>query len=401
MKRLVIVADDFAGAADCAVVFAQRGYSTRAALDAAEIELDGWSVIAVDTDTRDAPAHEAHDQVRRAIAATAPEDVIFKKIDSTLRGNVASELRAVLGPRARHCVVAAPAFPATGRTTSGGRQLLDERPLEQSEFASQTSTSSVAELLAAAGLTTTEASRQAVRAGMIPELVRGAGAGTVVICDAQTDDDLKVIAQGALDSGSEIVWMGSAGLARGLAEVLALPPDSFRAPPPVKDRPLLLVVGSPARATQAQLRRLRETSGLAEVVIAEATDLKVAGERARAALESGCDCLVTLEPAPGRRDHGRSGTQRLANVTAQAAALAGGLALTGGETARAVLQAISAGGVTLQRELAPGIALGWTDPPASMPVALKAGGFGDQDALVTCRRAMRNSRTEDDQWALR
>jgi D-threonate/D-erythronate kinase len=400
VKRLLIVADDFAGAADCGAAFAQRGLPTRAVLEARAI-VPGWTVVALDTDTRDTSSWVAEERVGAAIAATAPEDVIFKKVDSTLRGNLTAELRAVLRHRPRELVIAAPAFPATGRTTRGGRQLLNGRPLEESEFGAQVSSSSLRNLLGDAGLAVRTASLEEVRSGRLDDLVRRTGAGTVLICDAETDDDLEAVALGGINSGSEIVWLGSAGLARGLADVLELPRDRAGASRPVADRPLLLVLGSPATATRAQLRRLCETPAVAHVAITGARGGGASSaeltESVLGALRSGRDCALSLAPETDQRERerGRARTRQLAAVAAAAIELAGGLVLTGGETARAVLEAIPGSGVSLQREIAPGIAFGWTDPPISLPVALKAGGFGDEDALLTCRRVMRDNRQED------
>jgi uncharacterized protein YgbK (DUF1537 family) len=398
VKRLIIVADDLAGAADCGVAFAERGLRTRAVLAADGIEPGCWSVLALDADTRDAPAEIAAERVRSAVAAAAPDDVIFKKIDSTLRGNVAAELRAAVAGRAVDCVIAAPAFPAAGRTTKEGRQLLDGMPLEQSEFAPHVSTSVLRNLLAPVGLPVREVSLADVRGGRVAELADHAcaQAGGLLICDAETEHDLDKIARGGVNSGCEVLWMGTAGLARRLAAVLPLPARSGAAREHATDRPLLLVVGSPATATRAQMRLLRETPDLAEVVLGDTTPtLDDAGfeeptERLLGALRSGRDCALILKGVGGERDAGRAGTRMLAAAAAAAVELVGGLVLTGGETARAVLEAISVRGLTLEREIQPGIALGYTDPPTSIPVALKAGGFGEEDALVACRHVIRD-----------
>jgi D-threonate/D-erythronate kinase len=397
VKRLIIVADDLAGAADCGVAFAERGLRTRAVLAGDGIESGGWSVLAFDTDTRDAPAEIAEERVRSAVAAAAPDDTIFKKIDSTLRGNLAAELRGALAGRAVDCVIAAPAFPATGRTTKAGRQLIDGLPLEESEFAPQVSTSVLSDQLAPAGLPISEVSLADVRAGRLAELAGHtvAQSADVLICDAETEHDLDQIARGGVDSGCEVLWMGTAGLARRLAAVLPLPTPSGVSRQHATDRPLLLVVGSPARATGAQLRMLREATDLAEVVLDDTSlnvddaRLQETTERLVGALRSGRDCALTLKREGGERDSGRAGTRMLAAAAAAAIELVGGLVLTGGETARAVLQAMAVRGLTLEREIQPGIALGRTDPPTSMPVALKAGGFGEADALEACRRAIR------------
>ena len=389
VRRLIIIADDFAGAADCAAAFAARGARTYAVLDARLFELGDWEIMALDADTRDAPPSVAEERVRRLMRCAASEHTVFKKVDSTLRGNLAVELRATLACRPADCVIAAPAFPATGRTTMGGRQLVHGCPLEESEFADQTSTSSIGELLAPAGLSVTEVGLRAVRAGGVAQLAREARA-ELLVCDAETEDDLERIVRGGLDSGTDVMWLGSAGLARRLAQRLAI--GSRTASELIDAIPVLLVVGSPASATRAQLEQLRATGDVHEIVIGGEAE----GDRAeslRECLRAGRDCALTLKSGTGARDHGREGTSRLGSIAAAAAELAGGLVLTGGETARAVLEAMSVRGLELECEVQPGIPLGFTDNSRRLPVAVKAGGFGDESALLACRRAMRGPRS--------
>jgi len=89
----LIIADDLTGAADCAVAFAKRG------LDAAVLwghgEDSGASVLSVDADSRHLPAAEAAARQLTAQAAHwRPGVRLYKKIDSTLRGQPAAELAA-------------------------------------------------------------------------------------------------------------------------------------------------------------------------------------------------------------------------------------------------------------------------------------------------------------------
>ena len=89
--------------------------------------------------------------------------LLFKKVDSTLRGNVAAELaaalrtrRALISPPARVGIVFAPAFPALGRTTVNGRQLVYGQPLRETELWSSERArphAEIAQMLGEAGLT--------------------------------------------------------------------------------------------------------------------------------------------------------------------------------------------------------------------------------------------------------
>jgi uncharacterized protein YgbK (DUF1537 family) len=64
-----------------------------------------------------------------------PDRLLFKKIDSTLRGQPASETAAALAHLKAQSGSAfgifAPAFPATNRTTIDGRVVVGGRPLER------------------------------------------------------------------------------------------------------------------------------------------------------------------------------------------------------------------------------------------------------------------------------
>jgi uncharacterized protein YgbK (DUF1537 family) len=69
----------------------------------------------------------------------------------------------------------------------------------------------------------------------------------------------------------------------------------------------------------------------------------------------------------------------------------GGLVLTGGDIARAVLGALGGEALQLGPEVLPGIPLGWpvTGPQAGLPVVTKAGGFGGAEALCDAVRCLR------------
>ena len=127
----VIQADDLTGAADTAVGFAAAGLQTlvvpwRAAALAAPPDA---AVLAFDTASRDLDAGTAAQRagtVARWFARHCDDRAwMYKKLDSTLRGNAAAELSAVERELSPSRVVVAPAFPALGRTTVDGRQRWD------------------------------------------------------------------------------------------------------------------------------------------------------------------------------------------------------------------------------------------------------------------------------------
>ena len=127
----VIQADDLTGAADTAVGFAAAGLETLVVpwRDGALAEVPEAAVLAFDTASRDVDASVAADRagaVARWFASHCDDRAwMYKKLDSTLRGNVAAELSAIERELSPSQVVVAPAFPALGRTTVDGVQRWD------------------------------------------------------------------------------------------------------------------------------------------------------------------------------------------------------------------------------------------------------------------------------------
>src|ERR1700710_2680818 len=113
MTELVIIADDLTGASDSAALMTGLG-RTSVVLDA-EGEWPDDDVLAVDTDSRhrdpELAAARGAEATRRGGGLGAR---VVKKIDSTLRGHVAAELRAMSEAIDEQVLlVVAPAFPAT------------------------------------------------------------------------------------------------------------------------------------------------------------------------------------------------------------------------------------------------------------------------------------------------
>ena len=134
---MLVIADDLTGAADCGVACAGHGLETIVVLGDSGGEVQA-EVLSIDGDTRRLPAKEAAAETVRLLRRHLHDEgsLLYKKLDSTMRGNVGAELAAALEVRRalardkdRIVAVLAPAFPATGRTTVNGRQLVDGESL--------------------------------------------------------------------------------------------------------------------------------------------------------------------------------------------------------------------------------------------------------------------------------
>ncbi|MGJ4997603.1 four-carbon acid sugar kinase family protein [Bradyrhizobium sp. HKCCYLS3077] len=408
MAGWLIVADDLTGAADCAIAFGRRGRAAAVTWgeDASDHRLP---VLAYDAASRGLAAEDAarrHAQVQARLGG--PGRRLFKKIDSTLRGQPAAETAATLAHLAQAGPafgVFAPAFPATGRTTVDGRILVQGRPLEQAEVWQRDHsypTADLAEVLATAGVRSEKVALAAVRGPDLKgTLARLAAAGNIVaICDAETEHDLHLIAKASGDVSPAPFFIGSAGLAHALAGLEAAETgETLRIP--ANACGTLIVVGSLAGASRSAARAL-QASGTArhfpvapEMLLGQDEDARAAlAVGVAAQLAQGGDALVeiTMNDHPDMR-LGAQLANSLADALQTVAPAIGAFAATGGETAAALLARFGVNGIRLADEIEPGVSLGLTLGRIAVPIATKAGAFGDAHSLIRISERLRAIRT--------
>src|SRR5919197_2614197 len=124
-RSILIIADDLTGAADCAVQFRQAGFSAVVLTMLARNRAvsNRFRVVSLSLHTRDASAASMRRIWQRhapAIAKLAAGALVYQKIDSTLRGHPAREVRRLLRHLGASAAVIAPAFPKQGRQTIDG-----------------------------------------------------------------------------------------------------------------------------------------------------------------------------------------------------------------------------------------------------------------------------------------
>src|SRR6185436_9848445 len=100
MPRLLIIADDLTGASDVGVQFSRQGIPTLVYTELGP-SLDAFSdyqVIVVNTESRHLDPKEAASRVSATVAKGIKVGAshFYKKTDSTLRGNIGSELESFM-----------------------------------------------------------------------------------------------------------------------------------------------------------------------------------------------------------------------------------------------------------------------------------------------------------------
>lgn len=136
--RFAIIADDLTGSSDSGVQFARRGLISSVLFNIETMNLKKMNadVVVVDTDSRGLKKEEAYQRVTRAAEKikTFSFDHLYKKVDSTLRGNIGAEVDAVLEIIPKDFAIIAPAYPTIGRTTQNGEHYLNGKLIHETEI---------------------------------------------------------------------------------------------------------------------------------------------------------------------------------------------------------------------------------------------------------------------------
>jgi uncharacterized protein YgbK (DUF1537 family) len=407
---LGVIADDLTGACDVGVQFRKHGLETVVLADVESlVDLQGvFDVIVVDTETRNLTSEEAYRRVRRAVRLLRERNIklVYKKIDSTLRGNLGAEIKAVMDELEVEAIVVAPAFPSQKRTLIDGRLLINGVPLKETEYAedplspvrgSRLSTGPQSQTGEEVG----EIHLSKVRRGvdqLVNEIRKYIRKGTrIITVDAEIQSDLERIAQASAVTNA--LPCGSAGLASALSSWIFAQPR------------ILVVSGSVNSVTLRQIetavRMLKveviepDLHGVLEDKgrISRAADALV--KEAEVAISKGKDIIIRLAGSKSvisqiQEAGKRLGISRRDVADALLSVLSEAvknllkrqspacLILIGGDTSIRVINELGALGVRVERELLPGIPWGRIigGEHDGMRVVTKAGGFGDNNTLV-------------------
>jgi uncharacterized protein YgbK (DUF1537 family) len=224
VPKFAILADDLTGACDAGVQFVRANFSAIVHFDRdlklLPIEAD---TVVLDTETRLLPEKVAYQRVYEAGLLLRQAEIIVKKIDSALRGPIAAEVAALLAATQRKVAVIAPAFPQLGRTTLQGKQLIHGIPVDQTEFSHDPLTPAlqahIPTLLEAAGIgpgksiTIKDVYQSKLEQISLSDF-------RWVVADAKTNEHLDWLVS-SIPDWSEVLWVGSAGLARSIINFYA------------------------------------------------------------------------------------------------------------------------------------------------------------------------------------
>mgnify|MGYP001942443603 CR=1 FL=1 len=397
-----IVADDFTSAADAAGPFVARGYrslvSRRANLcinqgvSCDEAEPADVDVFSLDSGSRLLSAQDAASATEQSMGKLLFCRLLFKTIDSTLRGNIQAELKATmqiaLSSGKYDRVVIAPAFPEAGRITRGGVQFVDGLPVSKSSYGRDpvhpVSISTVSDLLDpyfGDPLVIPHAAD-------VSEVMLAQSNTKIFILDAESQQGLTRQVT-SIATPERVLWVGSPGLASALADLLPLKAKPETINKTLKCKRVLILVGSANKVSRDQCAHLANSGA---PVMERATGISD---------EDFNTARIICLSAPAKRN---SHPNKVRDDLVQEAKIAmrsgnfDAVIATGGETMVAFLEALGIDAISLKGELEPGFPYGQSLSGARSPpltLAMKAGGFGSPAMLLDAARQFLSTSDRD------
>lgn len=424
MIELLMTADDFTGALDSGVQLSKQGCMARVLSEGRQefvteqlCRKDAGStepVLVIDTQSRHLSKEDAASRVARhmAAAAKAGVPVLYKKTDSTLRGNVGAELEGALLASGREKLVFVPAYPRLGRTVAGGIVRLNGELLERTDVAKDPFTpvcsSDLRQILSSQTRLEIECVNVAELAAALTK------PGRRILCvDGTCDGDLERAAEILSPWRDKVVFAGCAGFAEHLPGMLSV--HSTAREEYSHATSMLLVCGSVNGVSLEQMD-CAEQNGISSILVQD--DVLLDGDYlsspkgqefcARVADTLRTQKLLILRTARSREDVNRVRQEAYRrgmdekklhlqiadNLSGFAAAVTvrffpDVLAVFGGDTLAALVARLGGGGISPQFEVLPGTVLSTMNIHGKPCMILsKSGSFGERDAVLQLQKRL-------------
>ncbi len=391
-NKLILVSDDLTGAADCSSRCSTLNIESTIYLSVPNQEIKEEGIIAVNTDSRFLSGKEAKEKVAKMLLPFAGNQKIvwYKKIDSTLRGNIGQELEAlvdtVFSKEKKPLIILSSSFPAQNRglnngylfspTTGYAKTYLPEIIQKQSSFK-----------IGMMGIVDIRSNKEKLASYIQKEIAAGT---ELLIADSLLEHDLEaIVSASALIKNKNILFCGSAGLVLHLAKYLITTGTLTNSKPITKyslnkNKGVLGVIGSGSLNAHKQINFLREKSA----VIVK----KVTPDFSQKELENIIqpENILLHLPEPENRNldnlSAREHAKPLINLSWDFISKneITKLIVSGGDTSSLLLNKLEIEKLSVIREVFPGmpVCLGVSPSGKQFYIILKSGNHGEENTLV-------------------
>jgi 2-keto-3-deoxygluconate permease len=420
-EKLVIVADDFTGATDTGVQFSKRKLKTIVISDNDHISrsLEDCDVLVVDTESRFDDKDTAYRKIFETGKIIKAENVkyIYKKLDSTFRGNIGAEIAALMDSLEISHAVLVPALPSHKRTTKNGNVYVNGILLAETEVANDPVTPLRESYIPGILSHQTDKKIEVIehhdvlsgKMNLIQKVRQHIKDGIgIIVIDAVEDVDIAIIASAVSEIDEKVLFAGTSGLAAHL-------PDYFI----IKKKKIsnVIIAGSVSEVTRKQIVYATDRS-LVNLIDVETGKL-FSGEQSQEKTRildiikksslTGEDVIV--RSAPTRESVEACCAKGLEygfdkfRVSEVIAFFLGeisrsiiqeirinGILFTGGDTAIKATQCLNISGTIIQDEILPGVPYGHfaEEQYKNIIIVSKAGGFGNEDTIFQVLNFLNN-----------
>jgi len=426
---IYVIADDLTGANDTGVQFTKKGYNTIVSVldeQSAIIIPDNLDVFVMDTETRELESKTARKRLKSILEKINinKKDIIYKKVDSTLRGNIGVETEETMNILNRDICIFSPSYPHYQRITIGSYLVVYQKPLGLSGYSSnnlkQEENSFIPFLLKKqTNFPVGQIDLKDVAKGQktilskINELYQKGN--KIIVIDSTNEEHLKDIFASSLKFDRSVLFSGSAGLANHFPNI-----NNKNKYPQINIEnnkgSVIVVAGSRNSIMEDQVNYLKNRLNFTELKI----DLEqVFSNKDRILDNYAAECIKAIK---GNRDlviHTDAiyNEEKLINkklmlkyhlsfrgleikikkffgeLTSKIVENSNirNLILTGGDVALGVCKELSIYNMNILDELLPGIPLAIAHYKSyNLNIVTKAGGFGKEDALYHLINKLKN-----------
>ena len=277
---IYVIADDLTGANDTGVQFTKNGYNTMLSTfnkQSTIIIPDNLDVFVIDTETRELEGKTARKILRNIIKKLniSKNDMIYKKVDSTLRGNVGDEFEEIMIILKKDICIFSPSFPSHKRITIGGYLVVDQKPLGLTEYSSnnlkQEENSFIPFILkkqtnfpvGQIDLKDVAKGQKAILSKINELYQKG---NKIIVIDSTNEEHLKDIFASSLKLDRSVLFSGSAGLANHFPNINNKSED-LKIKIENNKSPFIVVAGSRNSIMEDQINYLKNRLNFTELKI--------------------------------------------------------------------------------------------------------------------------------------
>lgn len=372
MKPIVVIADDLTGAAEMAGIGLRFGLATRLVVDRETFDSPGAPLTVINADTRWLPEADAVRVVGGLVKGIDAGALLFKKVDSAIRGHILAEIEAALGATDRYDhVLLLPQNPTRNRIVlPDGSYLVEGIPLARTTFANDPDhparTSNVMDRVAR--------SRRPALLRLDPR--EPLQAGSINVAAAET---FEAVRQWSAQATPGTLLVGAADLFTATLERQGLEV----APHPTAIQmtgPRLYLCGSTSTSSRRLLRSFATSNGV---------EVTSTVDRARDSIRR-TGLAVVMSPEPGGIEQDPRDVEDALGAVGRALVGAGEVSwlfAEGGATAAAVCRALGWTALEVEAELATGVVA--LRPEASVRLVIKPGSYNWPESVLAIDRGSR------------